>query len=212
MLMENIATVTVNPEATNLTTLDRVKSELGISGTDHDEILEAKIAEASADIEAHLGRTLSRVTISETFWGGSGYSAKILLDRYPVVSITSVTVDDVLVDADEYRLDPDTGILYRLDTNGYPCTWTWVKSVVIVYVAGYLLPAEADRNLPYSIEGAAVDLVSSYWQSRGRDSTLRSENIPDVISREYWVGAVGAEGELPPSVVAKIAPFRRAQV
>lgn len=208
MFMNSIATVTTAPEATDLTTLERVKLELGIDNTDNDDLLEAKIAEASADIEASIGRTVCRAGITETFWPVTGNT--MILDRWPVASITSVTVDDVLLDASEYRLDPETGILYRLDASGYPCTWYAAKSIIVVYTAGYIMPGETDRDLPYALEGAAIELVSSYWQARGRDASLKAEEIPDVIRREYWVGQVGSEGELPPSVVTKIAPYRRA--
>lgn len=208
MFMNSIATVSTAPEATNLTTLDRVKLELGIENTDNDDLLEAKIAEASADIEASIGRTVCRAGITETFWPVTG--GNLILDRYPVASIESVTVDDVLVT--EWRLDTQTGILYRLDESGYQLSWYAAKSIIVVYTAGYIMPGETDRDLPYALEGAAIELVSSYWQARGRDASLKAEEIPDVIRREYWVGQVGSEGELPPSVVTKIAPYRRAQV
>ena len=77
---------------------------------------------------------------------------------------------------------------------------------------GLRLPGEDGRNLAYAIEGAVVALVSDYWASRGRDPTLRSESIPGVIDRQFWVGAVGDPGLLPPRVLASIAPFRRPAV
>jgi len=212
--VRSIATVTVAPAETSLTTLTRVKSELNLTTVDaaRDALLESKIDEASSDIEAHLARVLARATLSERFWGEPNGGEYLVLARAPGVSITSVTLDDVLVSASEYRLEPETGLLYRLDSSGYPCAWTWCKDVVIVYVAGYLLPAETGRTLPYALEAAAVELVSSYWASRGRDPTVRSEDIPGLGAVSYWVGAVGEAGDLPPGVESKIAPFRRVLV
>lgn len=208
--MRSIVTVTTPPSVTKLTTVERVKAELSITGSGDDVLLGSKIEEASSDIDAHLGRTLARATLTQTIWN-VGWAEFIMLDRAPVASITSVTVDDVAVDADEYRLDSDTGILYHLDASGFPCGWWSCKSIVIVYVAGFLLPGESGRNLPPALESAAVELVASYWSNKGRDPTIKSERVDGLGQVDYWVGAVGEAGELPPSVVAKISPFRRPQ-
>lgn len=210
--MMSIATVTVSPDATRLSTLDRVKSELGITSNDLDDLLGAKLDEATSDIEAHLGRTLARATLTQTFWGDPWGAEYLILDRFPVASVTSVTVDDKLVDASEYRLNTQTGQLFRLDSSGYPCVWTWCKSVIVVFPAGYIMPGESGRDLPFALEAAALSLINSYWQSRGRDPLVKSEDVPGLGSVEYWVGSVGQSGELPPDVVSKISPFRRPQV
>lgn len=207
--MRNIVTVTGEAAATALTTLERVKAELSIQNSDNDDLLLTKIDEASSDIEAHCGRTFCRETISEQLWGEPGCQEILFLDRNPVASITSVTVDGVAVDSDEYRLDGEAGMLYRLDSSGYPCVWTWCKDIVVVYAGGFLLPGEVGRTLPPALEAGAVELVKSYWLSRGRDANVKSVDIPGVMSETYWVGAVGEDGELPPSVQEKIAPFRR---
>jgi uncharacterized phiE125 gp8 family phage protein len=207
--MHNIATVTTAPEYTALTTLDRVKLELDISSNEYDALLSAKILEASSDIESQLARILCRAGLTERFWGEPYCEEYLILRRWPVAAITTVTVDDVEVDEDEYRLDADTGELFRLDASGYPCVWTWCKDIVVVYTAGYVMPESQSPTLPASLEGAAIELVGSYWMSRGRDPKVRSEDIPGLGSVTYWVGSVGASGELPPSVMTKIAPYRR---
>lgn len=215
--MRSIATITdaPDPEEAVLTTLENVKEELHIaeSVTTYDDILTRKIREATSDIEAHLGRVLSRATLSERFWGDPGCSEYLILARAPVASITSVTVDDVALTASDYRLDPDTGQLYRLDSSGFPSFWSWCKDVVVVFVGGYLISDDPEEaTLPPVLEAACIELVSSFWQSRGRDPLVKAENIPGLGSFEYWVGAVGEAGNLPPSVDAKIAPFRRVLV
>jgi hypothetical protein len=206
--MRSIATVTVAPSVTRLVTLVRLKQELAITDNASDGLLASKIDEATSDIEAHLGRTLARATISQTFWGNPGAQEFLKLDRVPVASIASVTVDDVAVDSTLWRLDAAAGILYRLDASGYSCFWTWCKSIVVVYAAGFLLPGENGRTLPPAIEAAAIDLVQSYWMARGRDPLVKAEDVPGLGSVQYWVGAIGSEGELPPGVMTKIAPFR----
>jgi uncharacterized phiE125 gp8 family phage protein len=216
----------VTPAASELlTTLDRVKAEPNVTTGDNDEILEAKIAEASSDIQAAVGKRLPREDVKETFWHddafrpllpvprfGNPAQTTLFLKRTPVSKIASVTVDDVALDPSEYRLDPDAGLLDRLSTNGFPCAWCFCKSVIVAYTGGYALPGNTGRSLPYGIEGAVVALVSDYWASRGRDPTLRSESIPGLIDRQFWVGAVGDPALLPPRVLASIAQFRRPAV
>lgn len=206
--MHSIISITTAPAETRLTTLQRVKDELGITTGANDALLTTKIDEATSDIEAHLSRTLCRAGLTETIWS-EGFAEYFVLARAPVASITSVTIDDEVVDADEYRLDTDAGILYRLDASGYPCVWSWCKSVVIVYAAGYIMPGQSGRDLPFAIEAGAVSLVQSFWRSKGRDTLVKEEEIPGVMRTSYWVGAVGQSGELPPDVISKIAPFRR---
>lgn len=210
--MRSIVSVASPALDTALTTLARVKLELDIASgdTSSDVILQDKIDEASDDIEAALGFRLVRESAVDTFWHEQYDMApeKLILDRTPVAAIASVVVDGVAVEASAYRLDPNTGELFAL-CNGYPSVWIFCKSIVVTYDGGYILPAASNSNLPKGIEGACVALVSSFWAAKGRDTTLRSEDIPGLISNTYWVGAVGEEGELPPDVVTKLAPFRR---
>jgi uncharacterized phiE125 gp8 family phage protein len=219
--MRSIVEIVTPAESELLTTLERVKAELQITTDANDEILEAKIAEASSDIQAALGKRLPRENLKETFWHddelrvahlGNPAQTTLFLNRTPVAAIASVTVDDIVLDPSEYRLDPDAGLLDRLSTDGIPCAWRFCKSVIVAYIGGFILPGQDGRNLAYAIEGAVVALVSDYWASRGRDPTLRSESIPGVIDRQFWVGAVGDPGLLPPRVLASIAPFRRPAV
>lgn len=211
--MRSIVTVASPASDTALTTLERVKLELDIASgdTSSDVVLQDKIDEASDDIEAALGFRLVRESAVETFWHEQYDTApeRLVLDRTPVATIASVVVDGVVLEASAYRFDPNTGELFAL-CNGYPSVWIFWKSVVVTYDGGYILPPASNSTLPKGIEGACVALVSSFWAAKGRDTTLRSEDIPGLISNTYWVGAVGEEGELPPDVVVKLAPFRRA--
>lgn len=209
--------------STKLTTLARVKLELKITKGDDDSLLNSKIDEASSDIQLALGYAVPSEAVQETFWHehrqqfGYGFgwrsdghqSESLILRRKAVSAITSVTVDDTVLDPSEYRLDADAGILYRLDTSGYPCLWLFSKSIIVAYTAGYVLPGAPGANLPASIEGATVDLLESFWLGRGRDPAIKSEEIMGVRRVDYWVGTVGDPEQLPPDVLRKIAPLRR---
>lgn len=209
--MHSIATITTPPTVTRLTTVERFKQELGIVDSSNDALIGAKIDEATSDIESHLSRTLSRATFTETFWPESCERLcldRLILARSPVASISSIAIDGASSAADDWRLDADAGLLYRL-SGGRTGRWEFGTSVVVVYAAGYLLPGESGRNLPPALESATLDLVSSYWASRGQDRTIMEEDVPGLGSIRRWVGAVGEVGDLPPDVMSKITPFRR---
>jgi hypothetical protein len=223
--MRSIVEIVTPAESELLTTLERVKTELQMTTDANDEILEAKIAEASSDVQAAIGYRLPSEDVRETFWHddvfrpllraphfGNPAETTLFLKRTPVSKIVSVTVDDLALDPTEYRLDPEAGLLDRVTSDGYPRSWCFCKSVLVVYTGGFILPGQDGRNLDYGIEGAVVALVSDYWASRGRDPTLRSESIPGVIDRQFWVGAVGDPAMLPPRVLASLSQFRRPSV
>jgi len=205
--LRSILSVTTAATVTALTTLERLKQELDITVSTYDSLLRAKIKEATSDINARAWAD-PRETLTQTFWNVQG-EEYLILRRRPVVSITSVTLDDVALETTEYRLDDETGVLYCLDTSGYPISWEACKSIIVVYVAGYIMPGQTSANLEPALEGAAIELLQSYWQSRGRDPLIKSESVPDLGEVSYWVGAVGEAGSLPPGVETKIAPFRR---
>ncbi len=205
--MRSILTVTTAATVTNLTTLERVKAELSITDNAGDVLLRAKIREASSDISARAWADPLE-TVTETFWDFAYDSREfLLLRRRPNVTISSVTIDDVATT--DYRLDDETGQLYRLTPDGFPWVWLSYKSIVVSYSAGYIMPGQTNANLEPALEGAAIELLQSYWIGRDRDPMIRSEDVPGLGAVQYWVGAVGESGELPPGVESRIAPFRR---
>lgn len=206
--MRSILSVTTAATVRNLTTLDRVKSELGITDNASDILLTAKIKEASSDINARAWADPYEV-VTQTFWNVA-CEEYLILRRRPNVSVTTVTVDDVATT--DYRIDAETGLLYCLDASGYPISWTACKSIVLVYSAGYTMPGQTGANLEPALEAACIELMQSYWASRGRDPLIRSEDVPGLGSVQYWVGAVGESGDLPPSVESRITPFRRVAI
>lgn len=202
-----------------LTTLVRVKAELGITNSADDTLLQSKIGEASSDITLALGFAVASETVKETFrheamgraFGRGAHHAGegLFLRRKAITAINSVTLDDGVLTAAEYYVNNDEGTLNRLDLSGYPCSWSFCKSLIVQYVAGYVLPAVTGTNLPPSIEGVTVDLLKMFWFSRTRDPLIKSQSIPGVRDVEYWVGAVGDPDLLPPSVQSKVALLRR---
>jgi len=202
--LRSILSITTAATVRNLTTLERVKAELSIEGNASDVLLRAKIREASSDINARAWADPYE-TVEQTLWN-VGCEEYLVLARRPNVSIASVMVDGV---AATYRLDAEAGLLYGLDADGYATPWMACKSIALTYSAGYVMPGQTGANLEPALEAACIELLQSYWSSRGRDPLIRSEDVPGLGSVTYWVGAVGESGELPPSVESRIAPFRR---
>lgn len=207
----------------NLTTRSRVKEELGIADNSTDSILDGKIAEASSDIELALGFAVPSEDVTETFrhdhpvryaygygWRMDGHHwESLILRRKAVSAVSSVTLDDVVLDPSEYYLNADQGSLHRLDTSGFPCEWWFCKSLIVAHTAGYILPGSSGSNLPPTIEGIAIELVKSFWFSRKRDPSVNDVNIPGVMQTHYWVGATGDPESLPPEIQRRIALVRR---
>lgn len=123
----------------NMTTLSRVKTMLKITGTDDDDILQQLISQVSAEIKEYLCRNIHRRTYTE-IKSGDG-TCKIMLDNFPIHSITSIKYDsdgdhdfsdETAEDSDDYDYDPNTGIIYT--------DFTFIKGIrnwEIVYIAGY---------------------------------------------------------------------------
>lgn len=212
--MRSSLTVSTAATVTRLVELSRVKQELNITDNSKDAILGAKIDEATSLIQAELGFTVAREDVVETFWHEGSFDSPeyIVLNRAPVSTVTSIVADDVAVDASLYRLDAKVGQVYALDSSGYPLPWLFVKTLVVTYTGGFLLPGQNGRDLEYAIESGALEYVCQLYLARGRDAAIKSEENVGVRRVDYWVGDIGEPGQLPPSVIAKIAPFRRVQV
>lgn len=206
-----------NETTGGLTTVERVKLELSISGNASDNLLALKIEEATSDIEGRC-RPLRHATVVEEFWPSVGRIApmsgvppfgapQIQLSRYPVDVVDSLVIDDETVDPSTYRVDADTGVLYLFDGSGAPIAWSISRLAVVTYAGGYVYPDDTGDSLPPVLESAAIDLLSLFWFSRGRDPMLKAEENPGVARFEYWVGAIGRQGDLPPSVIGKLKSF-----
>lgn len=200
--MESILTVTVAATTHDLTILDTVKEELGISDTTEDTLLQRWIKEESIRIATACNRVFGQETVSQTVRLNAyeGIDA-IPLRRFPVVSIASVTENDTALTTDEYEVDAGAGVIYRLDGADGRICWASGK-IVIVYVAGYILL----DGLPRDIEQACIKLVSHRRAARGRDPYLKAQDIPGVRSQQFWIATDGSG--FPPDVEAVIANYR----
>lgn len=207
-----------------------VKSELGITSNSQDSNIDRWILQASAAVESYCDRRMVAEKVSEQFrlrqhyssplrhgagFGDSSYTApvsagRLILARYPVVSIDSVTIDGTALDVSEFEVDPDTGLLQRL-RNDHPAQWTGNK-VVVVYTGGYTVPPASGATMPADIQGAIIQLARLARSSSRRDPALKSRNVVGVLEEEFWVGSLTDGGPFPENIAATIDVYRDTRI
>jgi uncharacterized phiE125 gp8 family phage protein len=201
--MNSWLTVISESETQDLTVLATVKTLFGITDNSQDAKLQILISQASGRIAKDCNRVFGLASLEETFYIRRP-ATELMLSRYPVQSISSITIDDEeleLVDT-EYRLDTESGLLTRIDDDVTTC-WE-VAKIVVAYTAGYTLIS----GMPQALEEACISMVRHLNASVARDPMAKRIEIPGVRTVDYWVGSVTAGGGLPPDVAAAIQPFR----
>jgi hypothetical protein len=204
-MTSSLLTVLIPASSRALTTLATVKDEIGITDDTADARLQRWIDEASERIETYLGRVLASETVRETF-RLTGAPGSLGLARRPVTAIASIEVDGVTLASDQYEIDATAGLLHTI--SGDRRVWWFGRSVTVIYTAGYA----SISALPRPIEAACLGLLRHRWAARDRDPMLRSLAIPGVATEQYWVGATGDDGDLPPEIAALLDPFRTVTV
>lgn len=196
-----LTVVTANPTQ-DLTVLATLKRDLKITTGVDDIRLKELIHRASSACAEHCKRVFGKETVSETKRNLRCLSS-IALQRYPVVSITSITLDDTPLTSDQYEVNQKNGLLYRLSGN---CRIEWGGSkLVIVYEGGYDLLG----TLPRALEAAAIELVKEMYFSGPRDPSVKSVEIPGLMAKTYWVAGEKEDGSLPPKVLGYLEDFVR---
>jgi len=159
-----------------LCTLATLKTYLGITVATQDDLLTLLIKEVSAQIENYLGYPLARASNSEVH--NVNNNQLLLLDKQPIQSVSSVTINDTEID--DYKLIPKYskgGILYRgIGWCGayYTRGMTYdavagVYEIEVDYISGYYLPNDlgyvegAEDSLPYDIMSACLVACSELY-------------------------------------------------
>lgn len=156
-----------------------------------------------------------------------GWGTKdLILPRGPVLAVSSVKIDGVLLDAADYTI-ADAGARLLEMING---TWPWTarevgsigggplpgtedRDIEVTFTAGYRLPKDdaptatppVVRTLPWDLEGAAIDYVRWLYFGRKRDPAVKSKAVLDA--------SVSYNGfEVPAGIVATLKLYTRAAV
>lgn len=205
--MRSILTVTEPASDRRLVTLAQVKAELEVAGSGEDAYLETQIARASARAETYCNRIFAIQTVSE-LWRRDPFQweeamMELTLDRAPTVEITSVTTDDRALPEDEFELDAEPGLLFRL-RSGQRADWFWfvVRQIVVVYSGGF-------ETIPADVQAAVLGLIKLQRAARTRDPLVKSQSVPGVLDQSFWVGSIGSDGALPPDIAGMLDPYVR---
>lgn len=177
----------------DMTMLDTLKSELGITNTTNDIMLSKLITRASFIVAEITGRVWAKEAVEERFYISWGERVPALvLKRRPLVaaSPTLITVDEngsALVENVDFFADYSAGILHRI--NGYVWTFSNNPSVVVQYTGGY----ELLDDLPYGLEEAVLILTKSFWAGKSVDPNVKSETTYELDSVTYRDAASDAQ-------------------
>lgn len=180
------------PTASNLVARETVKSEMGLSGTGSDALIDRLIAATTARIVGLCSReSFGLATVRETFYRAPKSCRPYWLAHWPVVSIVSVTLADEVLTGDDFELEAGRKLFRKAD--GYRVSWGCGK-LVVEYQGGYDLPASCAPEL----QQVCLNTVRASWFDNARDPMVKSEDIPGVIRQEFWVGNIGgAIGGMP---------------
>jgi hypothetical protein len=142
--------------------------------------------------------TFKAETLVQTFRiRSSDQVQSLLLARWPVLSIASVTVDTTELTVDDWELDIPAASLTRVSGNGTLC---WPSGRVIVeFEAGY------DDPVPTDLKGYASRLTNLYYASAGADPLERRVEIPGVMTVERWVDTVATDILVPEDILTGLA-------
>ncbi len=169
----------VRPITDQVISLTEAKRQLRLTATDRDDDLKLFIAAAGRAIEDHTNQTIVRRTVTEKHRGLCG---TLILNRAPVVSITSVTSADGASTWDTANLDvdPDTGIVRVLSGPGL------YGDLDVVYVPGM-------RVVPANYLLAARIVMEHLWQTM-RPFSAASIPVPGALEDSLDSRAGGLVG------------------
>ena len=159
------------PAAADLTTYDLVKAWCAIpaANTADDTLFARLTTAASVSVQTYIGRNIPVTSYTETY-NGNARSA-ILLRNAPIVSVTSVMVDNYTIP--QATALPGAGwrfdsMFVYLDGYGYNRTdggaSTYnkgVQNVVIAYSAGY-------ATVPFDLAQATIEMAAYMYKSKDR--------------------------------------------
>jgi hypothetical protein len=202
--------VTTPATSLDLVSLDQVKTLLNIPLTDtsHDALLAQQITATSRAVNNFCDRIFVVQSYRDQIRNPCGYWGEPLVTRqYPIVldtdgitPLVTVTESGVALDPALLEVYPDTGGLYRLDDTANPSAWT-DPLLVVDYTAGF-------DPVPEDVQGACLEWLSARFYLVGRDPTLRSETIPDLITQVYGSRSDVTASDIPGGVRDWLIPYK----
>ena len=157
-----------------LTTVAALSLDGTVSTTDKEQAIEV----ASDMIRSEADRDFIKQTFSETYRGNDTQS--LTLKNYPVLSVTSLTIDGEGVTVSDLTILEDEGILEYED--GW-FTDTGYHDINVTYSAGFILTPETGetRSMPYDLEWACRVLAEKLYEAGYTRGTTDQYAMPDSV-------------------------------
>lgn len=180
-----------------------IKSFLDISEATYDALLGTLAAYASHAIELYCDRLFASRTVTETMIPEDAVR-NLVLAHAPMLTLTTLHVDDVAQDAADLYVMKAEGMLRRKDggTIGAPG-----QAIVAVYTAGY-------ASTPPAVVQATKEFVRDAFAARKRDGSISRQSVVDVGEVDF--GRAGSAGSMtsngvsvPASVAIILEPYVR---
>lgn len=161
-----------------LITRAEYKAYVGITSPNSDTVIDALIPKVSALVKNYCRRTfIDYVNDAKVETTSGGYGENLLLEEYPIISVTSVGWSEDygqnytdLVEFTDYVVEVEKGYIVALSASG-----EWDKCLngyQITYTAGY-------ETLPEDLKLAVMDLVTYYIKN---DASVHSPKAPGTNS------------------------------
>lgn len=165
--------MSINVNTYSLVSLPDVKTLLGSTVPDDDNLIAELINRYSVLIETYLGRNvISRVYIED--YDGGGFD-ELFTNQYPITSISGIYNDtdwnwtaDTLIDSDYYRKAQDgNSIIFTSDVT----LGDYRENIRVVYTAGY-------STVPEDIQMACIEEVARAFKNR-QEIGVTSKSLGD---------------------------------
>jgi len=201
------------------TTLADVKAALGITVTTFDVEIARLIESVSSLIENVTGKVWAADRVRERVAGhGDLY---LMLDRRPILSVDSVTLDGSTIAPSAYLINAEAGALFNANGWRYtglygglaelPMPGSGAPLYVVEYTGGHIMPGTMDgatpvaSTLPKALQDIAIRGIHLYLAPKlagdgeTRDPTIKAERLGDA-SITYAV-ADGGDGLTPDGMI-----------
>ncbi len=163
------------------TTLQAVKNWLQITTSGSEDQLAISIASTTVEMQNYMDRLILKTSHTDERYNGDGQDS-LLLNQYPVTitgsNVPVITQDGTVIDADDYVVDGDNGVVQLKSTRFSSSAW---KAVGVGYESGFL------DGVPNDINQACVKQVAYEWRLQGdrEDLSLVSSTVVSVLVDVY---------------------------
>lgn len=163
-----------------------VRDYVGTPGSTPSEVqynakLEMLVNAISEEIESKTGRIYMQRTVQEQREGPNSHV--LMLRAWPVISITTFTIDGAAVSVSDYALDNEHGII-SMRTG--PILWDpyGPARIALAYEGGY-----AEANMPGRVLSLALDMIKlrfDEWRLGATSATSVNIGANSMIIKPGW--------------------------